>query len=261
MIDPSQNKETHIYDYLRTLFKWRRIAVVCFCVIVGTVTIASFVMTPVYKATTRILIEREAPKVLNMQELLPIDASSTEFYQTQYKILQSRSLALRVIQAMNLSENPVFNPDREKNATANPAADKKALEGALIGKVLGSLKIDPIRNSRLVDISYESTDKNLAAQITNMVAQGFIAQNIGWKSETSGEAKDFLTKQIDEQKKTLEESEQALQKYKERYGIVQLTPFAGDKQQENIAMQKLSGFTGRLIETVPPSQPQAPAKK
>ena len=193
-------------------------------IIVGTVAIASFVMTPVYRATVRILIEREAPKVLTMQELLPVDASSTEFYQTQYKILQSRSLALRVIQALNLSENPVFNP---AGSDDRPVMEKREKESMLVGKFLKSLRIDPIRNSRLVDISFDSTDRALAADIANMVAKGFIDQNVGWKSETSSEAKDFLTKQIEEQKKTLEESEQALQKYKEQYGIVQLTPFGG----------------------------------
>jgi exopolysaccharide transport family protein len=242
---PGQTQETHIYDYLRTLYKWRRIAIVCFIIIVGTVSIASFVMTPVYRATTRILIEREAPKVLNMQELLPIDMVSTDFYQTQYKILQSRSLALRVIQALNLSENPVFNPKKSRNG---PMRTKQERETALVGRILGSLKIDPIRNSRLVDISFDSTDRQLAADIANMVAKGFIEQNMGWKSETSNEAKDFLTKQIEEQKKTLEESEQALQNYKEQYGIVQLTPLAGDKEKENIAMQKLGGLTGRLVD-------------
>jgi capsular exopolysaccharide synthesis family protein len=242
---PGQTNETHIYDYLRTLFKWRRVALVCFAIIVGTVAIASFVMTPVYKATTRILIEREAPKVLNMQDLLPIDANSTEFYQTQYKVLQSRSLALRVIQALNLSQNPVFNPQRSQNTST---LDKKAKEAVLVGKFLKRLKIDPIRNSRLVDITYESTDRQLASDIANMVAKGFIEQNIAWTTETSGEAKDFLTKQIEEQKKTLEESEQALQGYKEKYGIVQITPFQGDKEKENIAMQKLGGLTGRLVE-------------
>ena len=90
-------------------------------------------MTPVYRATARILIEREAPKVLNMQELLPVDAKSTEFYQTQYKILQSRSLALRVIQALNLSENSVFNPAEAQDA---PRIEKKAKEAVLVGQVL-----------------------------------------------------------------------------------------------------------------------------
>ena len=78
--------------------------------------------------------------------------------------------------------------------------------------------------------------------------RGSSSRTSAWKSETSGEAKEFLTKQIEEQKKTLEESEQALQKYKEQYGIVQLTPFGGDKEKENIAMQKLGGLTARLVD-------------
>ncbi len=242
---PGQTQETHIYDYLRTLYKWRRIAIVCFIIIVGTVAVASLVMTPVYRATTRILIEREAPKVLNMQELLPIDMVSTDFYQTQYKILQSRSLALRVIQALNLSENPVFSPKKSKK---DSMLTKQERETRLVTKFVKTLKVDPIRNSRLVDLSFDSTDRQLAADIANMVSKGFIEQNMGWKSETSNEAKDFLTKQIEEQKKTLEESEQALQNYKEKYGIVQLTPLAGDKEKENIAMQKLGGLTGRLVD-------------
>jgi exopolysaccharide transport family protein len=242
---PGQTQETHIYDYLRTLYKWRRIAIVCFIIIVGTVAVASLVMTPVYRATTRILIEREAPKVLNMQELLPIDMVSTDFYQTQYKILQSRSLALRVIQALNLSENPVFSPKKSKK---DSMLTKQEREVRLVTKFVKTLKVDPIRNSRLVDLSFDSTDRQLAADIANMVSKGFIEQNMGWKSETSNEAKDFLTKQIEEQKKTLEESEQALQNYKEKYGIVQLTPLAGDKEKENIAMQKLGGLTGRLVD-------------
>ena len=139
----------------------------------------------------------------------------------------------------------LFNPPKSQHGST---LDKKAKETLLADKLSKRLKIDPIRNSRLVDISYESTDRHLASDIVNMTAKGFIEQNIAWASETSGEAKDFLTKQIEEQKKTLEESEQALQAYKERYGIVQITPFQGDKEKENIAMQKLGGLTGRLVD-------------
>lgn len=49
-----RQKDVHIYDYLRTLYKWRKAAIVCFVIIVGTVTAVSFVTTPVYKGTARI---------------------------------------------------------------------------------------------------------------------------------------------------------------------------------------------------------------
>jgi len=243
-----QMKEMHIYDYLRIIFKWRRIALICFLVIVFTVTIGSFIMTPVYKATTRLLIEKEAPKILNIQDIMPVDASGTEFYQTQYKILQSRSLAFRVIHSMNLAQNPKFNK-KAKDISDKPLTpqEKKEIEMSLVPVFLSRLKVEPIRNSRLVDVSFESTDPVLAADITNAIARNYIDQTMGWKSETSKEAKEFLEKQIEEQKKNLEESEQALQRYKEQYGIVQVTSTTQDRNEQNISMQKLSGLTSALV--------------
>ncbi len=242
---PGQEKEIHIYDYLRVLSKWRKPSAILLLVIVCTVAVVSFVMTPVYKATVRILIEREAPKVLNMQELLPIDASSTEFYQTQYKILQARSVALRVVKALNLAENIIFNPSVSKGSSP---PDKKTTDMLLAEKLSKSYKVEPIRNSRLVDVSYESTDPKLAASVTNAIAQSYIVNTMENKTSTSQEAKEFLTKQIEGQRKQLEESEQALQGYKEKYGIVQLTQVTGQKETENIAMQKLTGLTSNLVQ-------------
>ncbi len=241
-----KQKEMHIYDYLQILYKWRKPAIIFFLVIVCTVTIVSFLITPIYRATSRILIEREAPKVLNMQEILPVDASSTEFYQTQYKILQSRSVALMVVQTLNLGQNKIFNP--KKKVPTDPR-EKKDLELKIAAGILKNLKIEPIRNSRLVDVNFENRDSALAANITNAIVNSYILQGMEWKTATSSEAKNFLTKQIEEQRMRLEESEQALQGYKEKYGIVQLTPqTAGQKESENIAMQRLSGLTASFIQ-------------
>jgi capsular exopolysaccharide synthesis family protein len=238
-------REIHLYEYLRILHKWRKTSLILLAVIVCTVGVVTFVRTPVYRATTRILIERQAPKVLNIQELLPVDASSTEFYQTQYRILQSRSLAERVVKTLSLPDNRIFNPEGKRR---DRSGDDKKTVTDLANRVLSGLRIEPIRNSQLVDISYESTDRTLAAQIANTVASEFIEQNIRWNSETSGEANEFLTKQLESQKENLERSEQALQEYKERYGIIQLEPFGGDRKGENIANQTLAALTQRHVE-------------
>ena len=107
----TQVKDMHIYDYLRILYKWRKVAIVLFAIIVLTVTAFTLVQTPVYRATARIHIERATPKALDIKDLMPVDASSTEFYQTQYKILQSHSQLQRFavvvpyLFAMNASWN------------------------------------------------------------------------------------------------------------------------------------------------------------
>ena len=241
---PARAKEMNLHDYLRILVKWRKVALLCFAVIVVIVTAASFIATPIYKASSRILIDREIPRALDIRQIIPVDATGTEFYQTQYKLLQSQSFALKVIQVLNLSENKIFNPGGNTKKTKT----KEEIERSLIPRFLKSYTVEPIRNSRLVDLSFQSKDPVLAATVANTIAKAYIVYMMEQRSSTSSEAKDFLTKQIDEQKVKLEESEQALQQYKEKYGIVQITQSPGQKESENVAMQRLGGLTTNLVQ-------------
>ncbi len=241
---PRPTRQMHVYDYLRILHKWRKPAIVCLVAVVALVAVASFIATPVYKASSRILIDREIPKAMDVRELISLDATGTEFYQTQYKLLQTRSFALTVIQALNLAENATFNPGK---LSAGKGGTKEEVERSLIDKFLGSYTVEPIRNSSLVDLGFRSTDPVLAANVANTLGKAYIAYTMEQRASTSSEAKDFLTKQIEEQKKKLEESEQVLQQYKEKYGIVELTQAPGQKESENIALQRLSGLTSNLV--------------
>ena len=238
-------RQMHIYDYLRILHKWRKPAIVCFAAIIAIVTVASFIATPVYEAKSRILIDREIPRALDIRQMLPGDATGTEFYQTQYKLLQSRSFVVKVIETLKLAENSVFNPSR---GMAKKAVTKEETENFLVKRFLDSYSVEPIRNSRLVDLAFQSKEPVLAASVANTIAKVYIVYMMEQKSSTSSEAKDFLSKQIDEQKTKLEESEQALQHYKEKYGIVQLIQAPGQKESENVAMQRLGGLTASLIQ-------------
>lgn len=245
MTQSRPNREMHIYDYLRILHKWRRPAILCLGAIVVIVAVVSFVATPIYKASSRILIDREIPKALDIRQIIPGDATGTEFYQTQYKLLQSKSFMLKVINALNLAENKTFNPEK---AWAKKAMTKEEKENALLERFQKSYSVEPIRNSRLVDLGFESTDPALAAAVANTIAKAYIVYMMEQRSSTSSEAAAFLSKQIEEQKLKLEESEQALQQYKEKYGIVQLTQAPGQKESENVAMQRLAGLTSNLVQ-------------
>ena len=240
----SPARQIHIYDYLRVLYKWRKPAILCFAAIVVIVAVASFIATPIYKATSRILIDREIPRALDIRQMLPGDATGTEFYQTQYKLLQSKSFVLKVIRTLNLSENRTFMAETGLN---KKFITKEEKEGLVIERFYKHYSVEPIRNSRLVDLSFESKDPSLAATVANAIAKAYIVFIMEHKSSTSSEAADFLSKQINEQKIKLEESEQALQNYKEKYGIVQLTQEPGQKESENVAMQRLAGLNASLI--------------
>src|SRR3972149_7149055 len=104
----SVREEAGLTEYFQVLSK-RRSTIITFTillvVLVGLVTLVS---KPIYRATAQLLIERENPNVVSIQEVMTLDAADTAYYQTQYKILQSRSLAKAAIDVLRLGEEPEF---------------------------------------------------------------------------------------------------------------------------------------------------------
>src|SRR5574341_2262729 len=91
--------ESHLWDYLHVLLRYRRLIVAVFTTIVTLATVRTLLTKPVYEATTQLLIERQNPNVLNFQGVTEERTGwgIDDYYQTQYKLLQSRSLARRVV--------------------------------------------------------------------------------------------------------------------------------------------------------------------
>lgn len=208
--------EMHLHDYLRTMLKYRWVVLTCFVVVVGTVTIATFLQTPLYEGVARVMIERELPRVLNIQEVQAIDAGSQDFYQTQYEIIKSRPVLSKVIESLRLTSRI---PGLENSP--EPA-------GVLLGKV----RVEPRRNTRLVDIKVRDPDPKLAAEIANGVAHAFGRFTLETRLKSARDALTWLSEQMNELKGKVEDSELALQKYRVRAGIIAI-----DQQKGMIAQR------------------------
>jgi uncharacterized protein involved in exopolysaccharide biosynthesis len=89
--------ESHLWDYVHVLLRRRRLVLGVFFGVLTLVTLRTLLMRPVYQSAAQILIERTDPTVLNFKEVSQVDAGRDDYYQTQYRLLQSRSLAQRVI--------------------------------------------------------------------------------------------------------------------------------------------------------------------
>ncbi|MBW1953360.1 MAG: hypothetical protein JRI66_09800, partial [Deltaproteobacteria bacterium] len=108
-----------LQEYLGILVKRRWAALSVFITLVVTVILYSFTATPIYKATTQLLIEREPPRILEGREVIPGTSGGQEFYQTQYKLLESRALAQKVVDKLHLDKHPAY---REIFASLPPDA-------------------------------------------------------------------------------------------------------------------------------------------
>jgi succinoglycan biosynthesis transport protein ExoP len=241
-----QSKEVHLRDYLNVILKHRWTVLALTAVVVAFVTIKTLTTTYIYRATCQILIERGTPNIVSFQDVFMLD-SSTDYYQTQYRLLQSPSLVLRAIENLNLENNPLFYPlpaqakEGQVSAAYAHNLNPQQRQSALISTFLGGLKINPIDGTLLVDISFESPHPELAATAANGLAEAYIEQNLELKIGISQDAIEFLTKKIDELRVKVEESESALERYKEEKEIITV------EEREMITPQKLAELNSQLL--------------
>ena len=103
-------REIHIRDYVQVILRRKWIVVVSFIIVLTTTAFHSFKASPIYQATAQLEIRKENPYVVSLEEVMSVTATDSLFHQTQYKVLSSRSLALRVINSMNLKDSREFKP-------------------------------------------------------------------------------------------------------------------------------------------------------
>lgn len=115
---PIVDDGVHLMDYVRVLHKRRWIALTAFFLVVGLVTLTTFTATPLYDASVQILIEKENPNILKIEEVYDQDKAGMDYYPTQYRLLRSRLLARRTIEAEKLWDHPALT-----GAGGEPALD------------------------------------------------------------------------------------------------------------------------------------------
>src|SRR5256884_6804895 len=237
-------REPHLYDYLLILRKHQWMILSFLLAVVTIVAIATFRMQPVYVATTSIELDRENANILRFQgtDSYDIMMDQDNYIETQSKILTSETLALQTIRNNALSSRPEFsspNGPSEAVALGSLANQKRPPE---LGEFLRSLTVKRVPNSHLMDVSFESTDPQLAARIVNAHISSYIEQNFRSKYEATTRATTWLTDQLTELKIRVQKAEDARISYERQNQIWTLD----DKQ--NITTQRLGDINKQLTE-------------
>lgn len=259
-----------LMTYWRIIVKRRWTVISMVVAALALALIQTLMTTPMYMATATLQIDREPIRVLNTEGVMPAEASFDEnFYQTQYELLRSRSLAERVVGAMGLADDPVFeklsapSPLRaffssvfgtggeqaeeddagadDANSDVDPAAEAQWRQDSRVYWLMGGLSVEPVRRSRLVRLSFASPDPELSARVANGVAEGFIEANLDRRIDASSFAKRFLETSLADMKARLEASERALLEFAQDQQIVE-----ADNQQ-SLASQSLASLNEALV--------------
>ncbi len=250
--------------YLRVIRKRRWTILTIFVTLVAVVFVWTLMQKPIYRATALLEIERESPPIPTVRELFEFENVSTAYLETQYKVLQSTSLARRVIDQRQLAELEEFNPSeswwslRSKQTTSAP---QSSAAGGISSKFAPHhnqrvlerfqerVSVRPVRRSRLVQVSFESQDPELAAHVVNTLVSNHIEQSLN----TAQEASRWLSQQLSDLKARLEKSERELQQYAYKHGLLFLQTEARDSanivsRSENIINQRLRQLQEKLTE-------------
>ena len=254
------DKVPDLLEYGRVIKK-RRATILTIAFVVFTIGLfATLKEKPVYRARVLVEIQKENPDIPTLQELFQVESISDTYLETQYRILKSENLARRVIADLKLDRltefyQPAFWWTRPKQqASLSPAVDaggnvspESVIDNEVLKKFQDRLDVEPLKRSRLVEVSFESNDRNLAAQVVNTLAATYIQQNLEARWQASQKASEWLSQQLLGMKSKLEKSEDDLQQYARDNGLLFLETDKGTS--ENIVTQRLRQLQEELTKS------------
>ena len=237
--------EPHLYDYLLILRKHQWLILSFMLAVVTITAIGTFRTQPVYVATTRIEIDRENSNILPFQGTDSYDyaVDLDNYIETQSKILTSETLALQTLRSAALSGQTDLANDLSASDALTTGSLANMKPPPELGAFLGALSVKRVPTSRLLDVSFESTNPLLAAQTVNTHIKNFIEQNFQSRYEATTRASTWLTDQLNDWKIRVEKSEDARITYERQNQIWALD---GDKQ--NVTTQRLADLNKELTE-------------
>ena len=160
--------EKNIKDYFQVLVRRRWVVLSFFTICVTVVTLGTFLVTPLYHATVKIVIEGENTNVRSADETASegTGLDMFEYYlATQIALIKSDAIAGKVFNDLNLGENPRY-------------AKKEGLNKVFQKKFAQDIYIEQVKGSRMITVGVENPDSKLAAEIANRIAEVYAKDNL-----------------------------------------------------------------------------------
>lgn len=225
--DPQEDHRVELLEYCRLLR--RRQGTLVLATLLGLVAalLLTLPQTPVYQAKTSLELLNLNQDFMNMKDIDQVAEESgynllTDI-QTQIKILQSDMLLDRVLAEMNVAQ-PEELSDTRTSAWLRllnlPKFTKQNTQGKALLMASKNLKVRAAGQTRIIELTVDSTNPKIAADFANRLTQNYIDENIESRWEMTQKTGDFLTKQIDDMRAKLERSEDMMQEYARRNGLV-----------------------------------------
>jgi len=243
---PIEGEGIHLRDGLRIIGKHRRVVVLFFVSTFTLVMLGTFSVTPQYRATTQVIIEKANPDVLT--SAYRRDPYDPEFYETQIQLIQSHAVARRVVRTLSLEETydtylgsynrsfllqPLLkwakkgaarawglllpgDSQKKQNKLQRSKIDKLAAE------IRSGIEVEAVMNSRIIAVSFLSPNPEFSALAANAVAKAYLEETLDMKAEATRRSLAWMTKKAEEERLKLQESEKRIQDFMRANNLVTL---------------------------------------
>jgi polysaccharide biosynthesis transport protein len=263
-----QAEETHLRHYWKILLKRIRPMAAVFIDVIVIGAIITLASPTLYTARSTLKIEPQNPTVTGVAgvaESLPgqFDIGPYDYYQTQFALLKSEPLRARVIKTLHLESNPAFTGERgprllssifnwtgsvfdyvqngvdrvtggsRQAPTAQTPSYELGVNPGLVGRYSRYLTVEPVRNTRLVEVIFNTPDGKLSQDLANAHAAGFIQMILENRFSLTKEAKDFLGARLADLREKVQQAETKLNRFRQEHGVVSF------EKGENIAVDRL----------------------
>ena len=229
-------------DYLFVILKRKWLILSLVLVVTSLVAIQSFRSPSIFEGETTIRIQEKKPSILQTDKIIINGQNDPNFWGTQLKLLQNPALARQVVLKLDLPHNPaffggqsqtgvfdslrrLFSKPKPAERAATPSGlavttDNQGTQARLTPEeieqleayedaIIGSMVIEPVPNTNLVNIIYRHSDPELAQKVANTIAEVFRNYQLAITTEGSNQAADILAKEIARlQRQNAEDQEQ-----------------------------------------------------
>jgi capsular exopolysaccharide synthesis family protein len=222
-----------------TLRRYRILFSAVFLVVVGLAALYAFTKTPVYTASTSVMIDTRHQTVSESKQVLSDLPTDTAAVDTEVEVMKSRTLVGRVVDELKLVNDPEFNAALRtggfslfpRKAPPNTAAEKARERDATIDAVAGAMQADRRGLTYVINISFTSVSPAKAALIANALSERYLTSQLDAKLEATQRANNWLQQQLGSMRQQVTSAEQAVASYQSNKGLLVATGSQLTEQQ------------------------------
>ncbi|MCF8056750.1 MAG: polysaccharide biosynthesis tyrosine autokinase [Desulfocapsa sp.] len=270
----TETQEIHLRDYLIVLKKRRTTIFTFLLITLLFVTIGTFSMSPIYTASTQVLIEENYGSN-NIEGTYTYNRYDQSFINTQLKIITSSNVIKRAVRQLQLdskyrnyfldkknnnqflffeflnqkivdlfksisSQDPILSGDSPDDSKLLKKSEPISDAEIIVDLIKDNLSIKPEHDTKVLNIIYSHQHPGIAKLVTNFLIRSYKEELQEIKHSSSSDTLKWMTEKAELERKKLEHSEIALQAYMRKNDIITV------EDKLAIYPQKLAEFSSQL---------------